>query len=270
MTPWTKKDFAYSALGNLNLYYMGKKEGFLNHSYGPHRLDTYLLILVLEGSADFQICGRPVHVQKNSFYVMYPQSDMFYTTTPDQPWSIQWIVAGGEQMESILSMLHLTRENPVLPISRPDKLKRIYADLFEKVNRADLSAKMECLSLLYEVFAQLAAESETASHNPHVCQALEYISTHYQNPFSIQELSDCLHLDSNYFSRLFRREMGISPVKYIRRIRFEKACHLLKYTTLSVSRIAQETGFPDTLYFSRAFKQSCGCSPSDYREKHQR
>jgi len=267
MKTWTKKDFSHSALGSLNLHYMGKKEGYYNHRYGPHTLDTYLLVFVQEGSARFRIREREVRVEKNTFYVMFPQGDMAYVTDPESPWSIQWIVAEGEQLEMLLQLLQITREDPVLPIRKPDRLKMIYDDLFEKVNRIDLAAKMECLSLLYDLFSLLAQERTAASKNPHVCRALEYIHANYARELNVQELAEQAHLNSNYFTKLFRQEMGITPIRYIQTLRFEKAQHLLKYTHLTVSEVARQVGIDDTLYFSRGFKAFCGCSPSDYRKK---
>lgn len=267
MINWTKKDFSHPALGSLNLHYMGKKEGFRNHRYGPHTLDTYLLVFVQEGSARFHINGRNIPVKENSFYVMFPQGDMSYITDPEVPWSIQWIVAEGEQLEMLLQMLQITRDNPVLPIRKPDRVKMIYDDLFEKVNRVDLAAKMECLSLLYDLFSLLASERSAASGNPHICRALEYIHANYARELNVQQIAEKAHLNSNYFTKLFKQEMGLTPIRYINTLRFEKAQHLLKYTHLTVSEVAQQVGISDTLYFSRGFKAFSGLSPSDYRKK---
>lgn len=267
MNTWTKKDFTNPALGNLNLHYMGKKENYYHHRYGPHTLNTYLLVFVLEGAGRFRIQGRDVTVEKNCFYVMFPQGDMSYVTDPDKPWSIQWIVAEGRQLEQLLQLLQITPEDPVVPVRRPDRVKLIYDNLFEKTNRIDLPAKMECLSLLYDLFSLLASERTAASQNPHVNKALEYIHTNYHRDIQVQELADSLHLNGNYLTKLFKQEMGITPIRYIQTMRFEKARHLLKYTHLTVAEVARQVGISDTLYFSRGFKAFCGCSPSEYRKK---
>jgi len=267
MITWTKKDFPDPAPGSLNLHYMGKKEKYYHHRYGPHELNTYLLVFVLEGTARFRIRDREVEVEPNSFYVMFPRADMSYVTDPDKPWSIQWIVAEGEQMQQMLHLLQITPEDPVVPIRRPDRVKLIYDNLFEKTARIDLPAKMECLSLLYDLFSLLAQEKTNASKNPHVSRALEYIHGNYNRDIQIPELAELVHLNSNYFTKLFKQEMGITPIRYIQTVRFEKARHLLKYTHLTVAEIAGQVGVSDTLYFSRGFKAFCGCSPSEYRKK---
>ena len=267
MSTWTKKEFSYPPLGSLNLHYMGKKERFFNHSYGPHTINSCLLVFVLEGAAKFRIRGKEVDVRENDFYVMFPWEDMSYVTEPDMPWTIQWIVAEGEQLETLLQMVNITPEHPVLPIRRPDRLKLIYDNLFEKTNRIDLPAKMECLSLLYDLFSLLASESTAASKNPHVCRALDYIHAHYHEDLNISQLAQMLHLNNNYFTKLFKQEMGVTPIRYIQTMRFEKAQHLLKYTHLTVTEIGRQVGIDDTLYFSRGFKAFAGCSPSEYRKK---
>ena len=80
-------------------------------------------------------------------------------------------------MEAMLQLLQITRENPVVHIRRPDRIKLIYDNLFEKATRIDLPAKMECLSLLYDLFSLLAQERTAASQNPHITKVLEYIHT---------------------------------------------------------------------------------------------
>lgn len=267
MNTWTKKDFPDPAPGSLNLHYMGKKENYYHHRYGPHELNTYLLVFVLEGSGTFRIRDREVQVGKDDFYVMFPWADMSYVTDLAKPWSIQWIVAEGAQMEAMLRLLRITPEDPVVSISRPDRVKLIYDNLFEKTTRIDLPAKMECLSLLYDLFSLLAQERTAASKNPHVTRALEYIHSNYNRDIQIPELAGLVHLNSNYFTKLFKQEMGVTPIRYIQSVRFEKARHLLKYTHLTVAEIAHQVGIDDTLYFSRGFKAFCGCSPSDYRKK---
>ena len=59
--------------------------------------------------------------------------------------------------------------------------------------------------------------------------------------------------------------MGV--VEYIRSVRLAHACRLLEEGTLSVSQVAEASGFRDALYFSRVFKKIVGLSPRAYREK---
>ena len=69
--------------------------------------------------------------------------------------------------------------------------------------------------------------------------------------------------------RAFQEEFGCSPSAYLTRYRIQRACQLLRHSTLPVSAVAASVGFEDPFYFSRAFRREVGCSPTAYREHEQ-
>ena len=68
----------------------------------------------------------------------------------------------------------------------------------------------------------------------------------------------------------YRIKTGISPKEFLRNCRIEKAEKLLTETTLSVSDIAGQVGYPDPFTFSKFFKNITGLSPRDYRNRKTR
>ncbi len=266
VNPFLENYINCATLNDMVLYYCGKREKSLDHRYGPHRFDTYLLTYVVEGTADFYIDGKRQTVSAGEFYAMFPHSTVHYTTKPGVPWTILWIVVGGEQVASFLSSLQITETQPSIKVNQPDKLRQILESLFEYSNRKGTSDKLRCLSLVYRLFALLAEQAEPVTHNPYVLQAMDYFSEHFCEPLSIQAYAAALGLNNNYFSKLFKAETGITPLRYLNRLRFEKAQDLLAHSALSVDEIAGQVGIADTLYFSRAFKQYTGVSPTSYRK----
>ncbi|MBP3683755.1 MAG: AraC family transcriptional regulator [Oscillospiraceae bacterium] len=265
MNTWIENYFDDTLLGDLRLFYCGKREKSISHHYGPYKHEDYQLVYIAEGAADFRFGDQLRRIEASTFYVMYPQCGMSYRTDPQLPWTIYWVIAGGQQLEAFLGMLGLSPDAPFLTVSDSEKLLAICKALFEKSSRDGLSSRMECLSLLYGLFSVLAENRTADSRNVHIAKALDYISRHYSENISVQALSERLHLNYNYFSRLFKQEMGVSPIQFISAMRVKKAEYLLKYTSLSVSEIARAVGFQDVLYFSRAFKRCTGMSPSAYK-----
>lgn len=265
-TPFQENYFDSDPSGDLRLLFCGNRIRTFGHKYGPYKLSTYLLCYVEEGSAEFHFGGRTVQLCSGTFYVVYPHCGLWYVTDPEIPWSIHWVVAGGAQLSKLLEKLGFSPENPILPIRQAERTELIFRRLFSCSNSADLSGRMTCFSLLYELFALLAEERAGTDGNPHIRRALDYISAHYTERLSIPDIAEHLHLSSNYFTKLFKQETGVTPVQYIASLRYEKSAHLLRHTDMPVSEIAQAVGFSDTLYFSRFFHGFAGSSPTAFRK----
>lgn len=266
MNTWIENYFDSTILGDLSLFYSGKREKSIAHQFGPYKQENYLLTYVAEGSAEFKLNGQSRHVEENTFYVMRPRCGMTYKTDPNKPWTIYWVIIGGNQLENLLDILGLTVDEPFVTIRESIKMRSAFTALFERTGRDGLADKMESLSLLYSIFSILAENRTRLSNNAYISKALDYISKNYAQEFSIQDLAAMLHLNYSYFSRLFKKETGLSPVRFITTFRVKKAEYLLKHSAFSITDTAKAVGFSDVLYFSRAFKRCTGISPSTYKE----
>lgn len=111
----------------------------------------------------------------------------------------------------------------------------------------------------------LKTETTSMSQKKLIQDALSYIDEHYTDSISILELSGKLGISQQYMSKMFRDELGISPVKYINRFRVRKAKQLFVNTNLNISEIAFRVGFDSPYYFNRVFKQFEGMSPTIYK-----
>ncbi len=260
-----EKHFDYTGSNSINLIYCGIREKCYGHKYNKHNLDNYILTLINEGCAKFDINGKQTVLSENYFYVMHSRSEMSYIANEDMPWSISWLVMEGKQIEDILNMIGITRETPFLYIRNSRKIKSILNEIFEKTNRIDTTSKMECISLLYSLFAALSEEKSIVNNNPYIDRALKYIHEHYCEDISIQELASELGLNSNYFSKLFKKNMGMSPTVYINELKMERAKFLIKHTDMKINEICEAIGYADQFYFSRIFKKKEKISPLNYR-----
>jgi transcriptional regulator GlxA family with amidase domain len=90
---------------------------------------------------------------------------------------------------------------------------------------------------------------------------------HYTRPLARWEIAEVIGVSENYFSRLFKQELGLSPWCYLNRFRVSQAKELFRHTQASVKSIAGQVGFKDQKYFSRVFHKLTGLSPSEFREQ---
>jgi AraC-like DNA-binding protein len=92
----------------------------------------------------------------------------------------------------------------------------------------------------------------------------EYLATHLDGRARLGDLARKLGYSPSHLSTLIRRATGRSFVALRRRLRFERACALLREGA-SVKEAALAAGFDDPAYFSRVFKKRVGVAPSRWR-----
>lgn len=100
-----------------------------------------------------------------------------------------------------------------------------------------------------------------------ISSILIYISNNIKKKITIKELSQIAGYNTQYFVRLFKKRVGISPYRYIINYRLKEAKKLLKQGN-TISQIARNTGYNDIKSFSRSFKRNFGISPSSYRNNY--
>lgn len=102
---------------------------------------------------------------------------------------------------------------------------------------------------------------------PRLVPVLDWIDEHISEyDFTIADLAEQVHLSETQFRRLFHRVFGTSPVQFVRKQRIERACSLLRRTTLPIKQIAADCGFAEDAFFSRVFRKATGTSPAAYRK----
>ena len=100
----------------------------------------------------------------------------------------------------------------------------------------------------------------------YVEQARKYIEKNYSYPVTVEDVAVYVGISRSHLFRSFKLYMGKAPKEYLSEYRIEKACSLLKETSLSISAVAYSVGFDNNLYFSKVFKKYRKVSPSVYRE----
>jgi AraC-like DNA-binding protein len=95
---------------------------------------------------------------------------------------------------------------------------------------------------------------------------IEFIEKNYPQKILIKDLAGQINVNEDYFYQLFRNMTGKTPVQYINQVRVNKAAFLLNDTDLSVTQVAEKTGFDNVSYFIRTFKKYKNCTPLKYRK----
>lgn len=155
----------------------------------------------------------------------------------------------------------------------------IYRHLFEELlqhvtkngkNPSDFFINAKILELAYHIKKDKKYNTEIKRYslkkeNASVRKAITYIKENYQKNITLSELGDITGYSPNHFQRLFIQTIGISPSKYLEKVRINQAKYLLIENEKSLSEIAYECGFSSQSYFSKVFKRHTLLSPYDFQ-----
>ncbi|MED2893344.1 helix-turn-helix domain-containing protein [Brevibacillus porteri] len=115
-----------------------------------------------------------------------------------------------------------------------------------------------------------AEQQSTIETSNVVDQTLSYIHTNYAEPITLDDLANRAGLTPRYYSEVFKKKVGKSPIEYLTSCRMEHAKTLLRESNKRLREVARLVGYADEFYFSRRFKQQIGVSPTVFVRMNQK
>lgn len=103
-----------------------------------------------------------------------------------------------------------------------------------------------------------------------IARLIDYVQSHYTEALTLEALADRCAMSPSHLSHRFRQATGKPLFTYINEIRIDRACALLKRSSLPVIEIAYAVGYNSLSFFNRYFRRVTGASPSEYRRRLQR
>ena len=152
-----------------------------------------------------------------------------------------------------------------LGYSPQDLLENTYTEKMQALTLTVKEMRPYMQELMHRAI-QLSALSMESRGKRLIQKAVGYIEDNYaKEGISLNEAANAAEVSPNYFSAMFRQEMGMTFTEYVTKKRMEKAKRLLRQTERNSGDIAAEVGFKDPHYFSFVFKKTQGCTPKEYR-----
>ncbi|WP_283675490.1 AraC family transcriptional regulator [Butyricicoccus sp. Marseille-Q5471] len=102
--------------------------------------------------------------------------------------------------------------------------------------------------------------------NVSIDKAIGYMEAHITQNISLDDLAQHVNLSKFYFTRYFRKHLGMTPHQYFVNMRIQYAKRLLATTHDSVESVAEQCGFDNVSNFIRVFKQRSGMTPTAFRK----
>lgn len=121
--------------------------------------------------------------------------------------------------------------------------------------------------LLFAEFLSLADAQRPKRPMEPLKKALGYMEDHLAEEHCLLGALECSGVSRNALIQHFAHELGLSPSRYLWRLRTERGISMLAKTGLTISEIAYQCGFKNPFHFSRLVKQQQGFSPREVRKQ---
>lgn len=100
-----------------------------------------------------------------------------------------------------------------------------------------------------------------------ILRAINYMTANLDQHLSLASLAAHSGLSACHFARLFKTETGMSPMAFLKHLRFEAARTLLTSTSLTIKEIVPRVGLDDPSHFVRSFKKLYQVTPAQSRKR---
>ncbi|GAA0076468.1 response regulator [Clostridium sp. CTA-5] len=109
---------------------------------------------------------------------------------------------------------------------------------------------------------------ENLSNEDKLKLALIYIEKNFKTDITLKNVADYMNYSTTYFSKSFKKYVGVNFNKYLTDLRMKEAKSVLKKTNVSINDLAFNLGYNEPNYFCKVFKKIAGITPSEYRDKY--
>jgi AraC-like DNA-binding protein len=117
---------------------------------------------------------------------------------------------------------------------------------------------------------QIDQQATLTMRHPAITAVRRLVRQQLHEPLTVAALAEAAHVTPDYLTRLFRRELGTTPMRYVWAERVRLGVDLLEHTGLPVTAVALRTGFQTPNHFSRLVHAATGLSPRQVRRERWR
>ena len=120
-----------------------------------------------------------------------------------------------------------------------------------------------CINNAKEITKGIKGEKENTVSTV-IFEAMQFISDNYSKDLRLKDVAQAVAISPQYFSKIFKEELGVNFIDYLTKTRMEAAKLMLKEASMSIKEICYQIGYNDPNYFSRLFKKVEGISPTEF------
>lgn len=256
----------------MNVDECGIEQGIPGLGYKYEVSKNAVIHYITKGFGTFKFNNKVYKLKQGDIFILLKGMEVEYTASIDDPWEYYWIGFSGSNANEYLDRTSIINSYAVT--SKPNsKIPQIILNMCEisktynPSSSDDMLLLKELYSLLYSLIEEFPKPFSFKDKELHtyIQDALNFINSNYMNSITVNEIANHVNLSRSYLYKMFIKNLGISPQKYLINLRLYKSTILLKTTKLPIGEVANSVGYSDSLLFSKTFSKHFSMSPLHYR-----
>lgn len=245
----------------------------------PHYHDDVELLTVTNGYLSYSINSQEIPVEEGDTIMV--NSRQIHFNKPKRPERTDYVIAifhprilcASNIVEN--KYIKAITDNPNIPYIRfkhsEDIGKKIYNIMMEIPDY--IGNEFMLTKCYYEIWEQVIATCGSLENNRNYSDSqvdslkamLTFIQENYDSDISLDDIAQAGSVSRTFCNNLFHKYTDQTPIENLTRFRVSKVAEILNSTSLSMSEIADITGFSSASYMGEAFKKYYGESPRSFK-----
>ena len=247
-------------------------------------INDHALHYFFQGIGEYEIDGNTYRIEPGAVFIVRPGHGYCFTLEPEpQPYMLNIHFDLIEQPDSFYPHPYPDAARHHAPLALPDEFtnkvsllnRKNYENTFFELYsifllqgiKWELKKKSLLLDLLGIIYDNVTPSIPgiLPEHRIVVQRALEFIHNNLNRKISLDDLIKNANVCRALFIRIFKAECGLTPAKFIYKVKIEKARNEL-ISGLPIKQVAENLGFADVYHFSRIFKEFTGMPPGQFKK----
>ncbi|MCI8316853.1 MAG: AraC family transcriptional regulator [Lachnospiraceae bacterium] len=260
-----------------NLLYVqevGHLESLQPHKNVREKLDSFLILVVLEGKGILEICDKKIPVSKGDCAWIDCMDHYEHISDEKDAWKLAWVHFNGKSARAFYELfIKLNNLQSIFHVENIEEWFNIIKEIMTYQREKNILSELFCgeqlLHLLNKILKCVAdsAKLENEQEKLIAAEVREFVNENYAERNILDLVSNEFESTFESIGVLFKGAYGISLEEYISRRRYNAAKELLRFTVKPMDRVAIESGIGDLILMQQLFIQNEGMGADEYRQK---
>lgn len=236
----------------------------------PEHLHTQLeMMFLFSGTAQMLVDGVNYTVKPGDLVLSFPNIVHGYRQSTGDAHGLMMILSSECCVDFHSQLMNSC---PVVPLIHKEALRPDVQQVARAIEQEYMTGNNETVQRAYmqvilaRAMPQLKLKPQSSAGEQELLRrAMSYLSTHWKEPITLNDLAQAMGASKYHLSHLFSNRLHTNFRTYVNALRVERAQQLLRGSDASITDICYECGFESQRTFNRAFQQLIGSTPRMYR-----